>query len=106
MHLTLTVGEQTHPLDVPTHLLTEAQDFFSVLDKDMDCGWQMSREWVDYPNTLQRCQIVADRILSAIHQENQAMVGLACAYILQAMPETTHIEIDTSGDITQTLFEK
>ena len=105
MHIKITVGDQTYPLSVPEELLTEAQDFFARLDMDMDHGWQMSRQWVDCPTPLQRCQIISDRLLTAIHQGNQAFIGLACAYILHTMPEVTHIDIDVSGDMTQTVFE-
>lgn len=104
MHIKITVADEVYPLTVPDELLTEAQDFFAMLDRDMDRGWQMSREWVPSPNAMQRCQIIADRILTAIHKENQAMIGLACAYILKTLPGVTRVDIDASGDMTQTTF--
>ena len=36
------------------------------MDQDMDAGWQMSRDWVDNPSREQRCQIVADKLLTAL----------------------------------------
>ncbi len=105
MKLRITISGKTYPVEVPESLLEEARDFFRKLDRDMDCGYQMSRRWVEKPNVEQRCQIVADRILTAMHKKNQAMVGLGSAYILQRMPGIRHVRIDTSGDMTQTLFE-
>lgn len=105
MVLKITISGKAYPVEVPESLLKEAQDFFRKLDRDMDRGYQMSRQWIEKPNVEQRCQIVADRILTAMHKKNRAMVGLGSAYILQQMPGVRHVRINTSGDITQTLFE-
>lgn len=100
----LVVGDDKYSVTIPSILLTEAEDFFRKVDSDMDRGWQMSRRWVGQPNTLQRCQIMADRILTALHKDNQKMIDLAVAYILTRMPGITQIDIDIEGDITQTEF--
>ena len=105
MLLEITINGKTHPAEVPETLLNEAEDFFQKLDHDMDQGCQMSRQWVDQPNVKQRCQIIADRIWTAVHKKNRAMVGLGSAYILKRMPGVSRVRIDTSGDITQTSFE-
>ena len=105
MILEITINGKTHPAEVPEALLDEAEDFFLKLDQDMDRGCQMSRQWVDSPSIEQRCQIVADRIWTAVHKKNRAMVGLGSAYILKRMPGVRRVDIDTSGDITQTTFE-
>ena len=62
----------------------------------------MSRIWVDQPNDAQRCQIAADKMLTAIQQEKTATVGLMAAYILYKMPGIQIVDIDTSGDMTLT----
>ena len=105
MILDITINGRRHPVEVPESLLEEADDFFRKIDRDMDRGCQMSRKWVENPNAEQRCQVVADRILTAVHKKNRAMVGLGSAYILKRMPGVRHVRIDTSGDMTQTLFE-
>ena len=104
MILEITVNGKAHPVEVPESLLEEARDFFLKLDRDMDRGCQMSRQWVDHPNDEQRCQVVADRIWTAVHKKNRAMVGLGSAYILRRLPGVRRVCIDTSGDITQTTF--
>ncbi len=105
MTLEIVISGNAYPVEVPDALLDEAQDFFRRLDRDMDHGCQMSRRWVDEPSTEQRCQVVANRILTAVHQRNQAMIGLGSAYILKHLPGVSRVRIDTSGDMTQTLFE-
>ncbi len=106
MILKVIVDERTIPIEVPDYILTEALDFFAKMDADMDSGWQMSRTWVDKPNDLQRCQIAADKILTAMHTENEKIATLMAAYILDKMPDTTSVDVDSEGDMTQTVFNE
>ena len=102
MKLNIIVDGRSNAFDVPDNLLAEATDFFEKLDTDMDKGWQMSRDWVDNPNPEQRCQIAADRILTAIETENEKLLMLMAAYILRTMPGVTGINIDITGDMNET----
>lgn len=102
MILKVTVDEKTFPLEVEDEMMLSANEAFNKMDVDMDKGWQMSRTWVECPNPIQRCQIAADKMLTAIQLENAATVGLMAAYILNKIPGIQAIDIDTSGDITLT----
>ena len=102
MILKVTIDEKTFPLEVDNAMLCSACDAFQSMDQDLDRGWQMSRIWVDYPDDMQRCQIAADKMLTAIQQEKTATVGLMAAYIINKMPGIQAIDIDTSGDMTLT----
>ena len=104
MILKVVVDEKTIPIEVPDYMLIEAEEFFNKMDLDMDSGWQMSREWVDRPDNVQRCQIAADKILTSIHSENEKMATLMAAYILKKLPNVSSVDIDTEGDMTQTSF--
>ncbi len=102
MILKVTIDEKTFSLQVDHEMVQDAQDAFRKMDADMDQGWQMSRTWVDCPNDQQRCQIAADRMLTAIQQEKSATVGLMAAYIVHRIPGIDALDIDTSGDMTLT----
>lgn len=102
MILKVTIDEKTFPLEVEDEMILNAQDVFQKMDADMNQGWQMSRTWVDHPNGVQRCQIAADKMLTAIQHEKTATVGLMAAYIMNKMPSIQAIDIDTTGDITLT----
>ncbi len=102
MILKVTIDEKTFPLEVRDEMLHSARDAFQRMDADMDKGWQMSRTWVDMPDDVQRCQIAADKMLTAIQQEKTATVGLMAAYIMNKVPGIRVIDIDTSGDMTLT----
>ncbi|MDH5711049.1 MAG: hypothetical protein OEZ15_05235 [Gammaproteobacteria bacterium] len=102
MKLNIIVDGRTNAFEVPDELLTEAKDFFDQMNADMDKGWQMSRDWVQNPNAEQRCQIAADKILTAIETENEKLLVLMAAYILKTMPGVRGINIDVTGDMNET----
>jgi hypothetical protein len=102
MILKVVVEEQVYPVKVPDSMIREAGDFFARMDADMDRGWQMSREWVDNPTLEQRCQIVGDKMLTAMHQDNKKMMLLLSAYILARVPGVTGIRIDSNGEMQGT----
>jgi len=105
MKLNVFIGEYTNQIEVPDEMLSEAHAIFSKMDSDMDKGWQMSQLWVDKLDNKQRCQAVADRLLTAIENENQPMMMLMAGYIMQTMPGVQAVHISTDGDMTQTEFD-
>jgi len=104
MQLTLLIEDKTHTINVPDQILVEGEDFFQTMDNDMDRGWQMSREWVECPDLTQRCQIAADKMLSAISSENETVLMLMAGYILKRMPQVKSVRIDTNGEMLETEF--
>ncbi len=102
MKLNIIVDGRSSAFDVPDKLLLEARDFFDRLDADMDKGWQMSRDWVEMPDAEQRCQIVANKILTAIEADNEKLLILMTAYILKTLPGVKSVNIDMTGDMNET----
>jgi hypothetical protein len=99
MNITVEFNDKSYALDVPGSLAVEADEFFAKMDGDMNCGWQMSRWWVPDPDQNQRCQIVADKLLTAMQNNNEEFALLMCAYILNNKPATRRIRINTDGEI-------
>jgi hypothetical protein len=102
MILKVVIDDQIYPITVPEQIISEAGDFFNSIDSDMDKGWQMSRDWVDQPNQEQRCQIVGDKMLTAMHNDNQKLMVLLSAYVLARVPGVTGLRIDTNGEMLET----
>ena len=102
MILKVVVDDQIYPITVPAEIISEGGDFFDKIDKDMDKGWQMSRDWVDKPNQEQRCQIVGDKMLTAMHNNNEKLMVLLSAYVLARVPGVTGLRIDTNGEMLET----
>jgi hypothetical protein len=99
VELTIEFDDKSYSLNVPATLASEAQEFFDKMDMDMNAGWQMSRWWVPDPDQTQRCQIVADKLLTAMSKNDEQFAQLMCAYILRALPSTRRIRINTDGEI-------
>jgi len=104
MILTAYISDVAYGLYLPQAILDEGEGFFSKLDADMEKGWQMSREFVDSPTRVERCKIVADRILDAMSDGNNTLALLCGAYLLDRMPGIGAVYIDTTGDIMETHF--
>ena len=104
MILKAIIDDQAYELNVPDALLEQARHFFDQLDRDMDGGWQMSREWVASPDRLQRCQIVADKLLTALETENEKLGRLMAGYILARLPGVESVELDVQGEIQNNQF--
>ncbi len=105
MILKLIVDDQLYELNVPEALLAQAEAFFRKMDQDMDVGWQMGREWVESPDKLQRCQIVANKLLTAVENEDDNLGRMMAGYILSRAPEIESVEPDLAGEIQDTRFE-
>ena len=104
MLLKVIVDDQQLTLNVPDLIVEGAADFFDQMDRDMDGGWQMGREWVDKLTTEQRCQVVANKLLTALETENDKLGRMMAAYLLARLPHVETVEIDTSGELQNTSF--
>ena len=102
MILKLTIEDQTYDIDVPAQQIEEAGEFYDKMDQDMDKGWQMSRDWIESPDLEQRCQIVGDKMLTAMHNDNEEYMVLLSAYVLSRMPGIRMLRIDTNGEMLET----
>jgi hypothetical protein len=102
MQFKVIIGEQVYAVEVPERLLQESAESHAKLDRDMDRGCQMSRQFVERPDRLQRCQIVADRLLTGIMNGNQATAMLMAGYIALRMPGAVGVDIDASGEMQNT----
>ena len=102
MQLTIYIDDKQQTLELSDQNLKDGEDFFKMMDRDMDKGWQMSREWVDCPNLIQRCQIAANKMLSAISSENETLLMLLAGYILSRAPDVRGVRIDTNGEMGET----
>ena len=104
MLLNLIVGDYSMDLEVPEPFLSGAEELYAKMDSDMDAGWQIGRDWVADPDQMQRCQAVADRLLTALETNNHQLALITAGYILNKMPNVKRVHIDNSGEVTATEF--
>lgn len=99
MKLRVLLDDQIFDIAVPGFILEEGEEYFKKLDAELDRGYQMSRTWVENPDNEQRCQIAADKLLTALHHDRQQLGEMMAGYILTRMPGVSQVKMDTSGDM-------
>ncbi|MDH5189668.1 MAG: hypothetical protein OEW89_00280 [Gammaproteobacteria bacterium] len=99
MKLEVIIEGNRYHLNIPQDMLDEGHSFFDKMDADMDKGWQVGRVFIENPDINVRCRIVADRILTAMENEDKTMALLMSAYIVTRMPEVSALDIDVSGEM-------
>lgn len=104
MKIDVIINQEQIPVNVPEHIIQEAQDFFAILDKDLDKGALVDRSWYDNINLETRCKIVADRLLTSIVNQKEKPTILYAAYILSKVPNLVAIDVDNGGNILDTEF--
>ncbi len=105
MQLTVHFEGQHHRVEVDEEMLRAGAGAFERMDRDMDRGWQMSREFIDRPDRIQRCQIAADRLVSALATGGGATATFMAGYILARLPGVTAVHVDDEGDMQHTEFD-
>lgn len=105
MILNVHISEQVFPIEVPESLVSEAAEFFDRMDSDLDRGYQMSRTWVDNPDRIMRCQIAADKMVTAMETENEPLKMMMAAYIVSRLPNVSDVYISIEGNMLEHEFE-
>jgi len=105
MILNVSIASNILAIEVPQELINNASELFKKMDVDMDKGWTLGREYVDNPNLEQRCQIVADKLLTAIDNDNEQLKTMMAAYILSRVPNVITLYIDNTGEINESWLD-
>jgi len=98
MILKVTLADQLLELNVPEDFVQKAQDFFDKMDADMDQGWQVNREWIDQPDQYLRGQVAADKLLTALENEDHKLGRLMAGYIVARFPDIDRVELSEQGE--------
>lgn len=102
--LIIMVADDERRVSLSHDMLRDAAPIISNMDSDMSNGWNLGPAFIPSPNRIQRCQIAANRLLTALHTNNEASVSLMAAYILSTIPETGTVVINIEGEAEETLF--
>lgn len=98
MILKVTLADQLLELNVPEDFLAQASGFFDKMDADMDQGWQVNREWVEKPDPYLRGQVAADKLLTALENEDNKLGRLMAGYIAARFPQIDLVELSEQGE--------
>lgn len=103
--LNVVIDGNMYSVNVEEEILGSAADLFNKMDQDMDKGWTLGRDFVENPNITERCQIVGDKLLTAMEDENEQMKSMMAGYILSRVPDIMTLYIDNTGEIQETQIE-
>ena len=106
MKLKVIIEDQSFSLPVAPEFLQKAASFFDNMDKDMDKGWQMGRDWIEKPSSQQKLAIVADKLLTAIENDEKNTGMMMAGYIKSRAPQVATIEMDVTGEMGHDFFEE
>jgi len=98
MILKVVIDDQLLELNVPEAFIEQARDFFAKMDADMDQGWQVDREWVEKPDPLLRAQIAANKLFTALENEDHKLGRLMAGYIVARFPNVDTVELKPAGE--------
>ena len=98
MILNVVIDDQLIELNVPASFIEQAEDFFARMDADMDRGWQVNREWVEKPDAELRALIAADKLLTALENEDDKLGRMMAGYIASRIPDVEQVELNPAGE--------
>ena len=104
MQFNITIDQSPFALEVADGIMQEAKEFIADMDAELDKGIQLGRHWLDSPSDEQKCQIAANKVVNAMHQENIRMVYLMAAYILTKKPDLKMVTVNSDYEIDEIDF--
>lgn len=105
MQLNLIIDDWSMDLEITDEYLQEMQDSFNKMDQDMDQGRRLGANFIKQLDPTQRCQIAADKLLSALESNNEAMALLMGGYIVSRREGVQQVIIDNNGEPQETQFK-
>jgi len=99
MQFNITIDQEPFALDIPDGVLAETKSIVADMDADFSKGIQLGRYWIDEPSDEQRCQLAANKIVNAIHQEDVRSFYVMGAYVLSKFPALKMITVDSNYEI-------
>ncbi len=100
MNFNITIDDESYTLEVSEGLMQELKPVHEGMDAEYDKGIQLGRYWIEKPNLEQRCQFVANKVVSAIHQENIRLFYTTASYILKQFPNLKQVTVSSDFEIS------
>lgn len=73
---------------VPGH----QRQYLDSMDQRMDAGINLDNSSIDQPNPMQKAQFVANSLVNALFQENDALAIAMCTYLAKRIPDLKQIK--------------
>ena len=98
-------GEALFEYDRSKKLPEKQLQYLDRMDQQMDAGIQLGNENIVNPDQQQRAQFVAFTLLSAIENNNEAVIAAMNSYLAIRYPDLKQIKADKDQNNKKVMFD-
>ena len=98
-------GEALFEYDRTKTLPENQRQYLDRMDQQMDGGITLGTEKVENPDQQQRAQFVAFTLVTAIQQDNEAVIAAMNSYLATRYPDLKQVKADTDESSRKVMFD-
>ncbi|MCW8900611.1 MAG: hypothetical protein OQK75_14115 [Gammaproteobacteria bacterium] len=98
-------GEALFEYDRTKQLAAKQQEYLDRMDQKMDGGIQLGNETIVNPDQQQRAQFVAFTLLTAIEDDNEAVIAAMNSYLATRYPDLKQVKADIDQASRKVMFD-
>lgn len=98
-------GEALFEYDRTKPLPENQQQYLDRMDRQMDDGITLGNEAITKPDQQQRAQFVAFTLITAIQQDNDAVIAAMNSYLAVRYPDLKQVKADTDQNSNKVMFD-
>ena len=77
--------------------------YLTDMDNRMNKGIQLGSDFIKEPNSLQRCQFVANSLVSLLTEDNYPQASAMCTYLAERLPDLQQVQCKTDQKDTPSI---
>ncbi len=98
-------GEALFEYDRTKPLPENQRQYLDRMDRQMDDGITLGNEAIEKPDQQQRAQFVAFTLVTAIQQDNEAVIAAMNSYLAVRYPDLKQVKADTDQNSKKVMFD-
>ena len=98
-------GEALFEYDRTKPLPENQRQYLDRMDQQMDAGITLGNEDIANPEQQQRAQFVAFTLITAIQQDNDAVIAAMNSYLAIRFPDLKQVKADTDEATRKVMFD-
>ena len=98
-------GEALFEYDRTQSLPEHQEKYLDQMDQKMDSGITLGNEAVANPDQQQRAQFIAFTLVTAIQQDNEAVIAAMSSYLAVRYPDLKQVKADTDQESKKVMFD-
>lgn len=98
-------GEALFEYDRTKSLPENQNQYLDQMDQKMDGGITLGDDVITNPDQQQRAQFVAFTLLTAIQQDNEAVIAAMNSYLAMRYPDLKQVKADMDNESKRVMFD-